>query len=567
MGACGGWWNSPAGRLVSARVTGHADAEANWAEKPLAKNATGPARVLAASINPYLGGPSDGGLLEVVTCAVDGLSFLDVDPSDWSYVRRERCMAGDEFEGGEHGTRNDALKMGKELLSRPVLAARFLDAQNLAAGSVDGKVYIISRRCLALAVDAHAGAVMDIDAPGGRRVHSGELMISKRDGGRLGATVRAFGAQTDASLGALARGAMRQVMHKHYEGAPHQTGKGQMQEHALVVWDSEEQDLFATGGADGVLRVWRFEPQLVIGSVAYMLGECFDQFGKKARAGHKFRNGSMNAREFLAFLDGVALLQEPDGSGIGGAGRQRLGLHGRVSDAEAVLAPGMGSNGSGGEEEVFLPGFRAAVMVLAPGMGRNGLGGEEEVSLPWFRAAVLAPGMGRNGSGGEDEVSLPGFRAAVGKVVDLVGVKAVAGERLLTRQLALLDEELEALLAAQLALLDEELEALLAAQVKAVAGERLLTWQLALLDEELEALFRAQNEHEYNVLRVAEQRKRLQLAVKVGRVSLQKAFVPVCEHAVKVGRVSLQKAFVPVCEHAVASGDGDAGDALGGGGA
>jgi len=35
------------------------------------------------------------------------------------------------------------------------------------------------------------------------------------------------------------------------------------------------------------------------------------------------------------------------------------------------------------------------------------------------------------------------------KVVDLVGVKAVSGERSLTRQLALLDEELAALLASQ----------------------------------------------------------------------------------------------------------------------
>jgi len=35
------------------------------AEKALVKKATGPARILAASINPFLGAPSEGGLLEV----------------------------------------------------------------------------------------------------------------------------------------------------------------------------------------------------------------------------------------------------------------------------------------------------------------------------------------------------------------------------------------------------------------------------------------------------------------------------------------------------------------------
>ena len=39
------------------------------------------------------------------------------------------------------------------------------------------------------------------------------------------------------------------------------------------------------------------------------------------------------------------------------------------------------------------------------------------------------------------------------QVVDLVGIKAVSGERNLTRQLALLDEELAALLAAQVCLI------------------------------------------------------------------------------------------------------------------
>ena len=132
-------------------------------------------------------------------------------------------------------------------------------------GSADGKVYIVSRRCLAMAVEAHAGPVLDLDAPGMRRLRSGTLLVSKKDGGKLEGTVRAVGAQTDAALGQLAHGAMKSLLKEHYRNAPHQTGRAEMEAHALVVWGAEDEDLFASGGADGVLRVWRFEPQLVVG--------------------------------------------------------------------------------------------------------------------------------------------------------------------------------------------------------------------------------------------------------------------------------------------------------------
>jgi hypothetical protein len=88
--------------------------------------------------------------------------------------------------------------------------------------------------------------------------------------------------------------------------------------------------------------------------------------------------------------------------------------------------------------------------------------------------------------------------SAVGKVVDLVGIKAVAGERSLTKQLALLDEELEALLAAQGA--------------SASQGNGGKSAWGAGVTRGREAAMEAK-EHEYNVLRVSEERKRLQLAV------------------------------------------------------
>jgi hypothetical protein len=109
---------------------------------------TGPARVLSAMLNPYLetgAAGAAGAALEVVSCAVDGLTFWDVAvaaAADAPAARREPCVVGDEFvewallqEGSEHETRQAAWRRGEALLARPVVSACFLDAHTLAVGS------------------------------------------------------------------------------------------------------------------------------------------------------------------------------------------------------------------------------------------------------------------------------------------------------------------------------------------------------------------------------------------------------------------------------------------------
>ena len=179
----------------------------------------------------------------------------------------------------------------------------------------------------------------------------------------------------------------------------------------------------------------------------------------------------------------VALLEAPEGSGAGGAGREVAGAHARVALGEAQRV---------------------------------------------FERQVLAPGAGGNAAATEPELTPAGFRAAVGAVVDLVGIKAAAGERQLVKQLAALDAELEAL----------------REERRAAAGGA-AGWGAGVSGAK--AAEEAARAREYALLRVSEDRKRVQLALRVARVSLQKA-------------------FVPVGEFAVAAGEDAPGDALGGGG-